>query len=217
MARNRMLNPEFWLDEEVAKLTPFARLLYMGLWGICDDNYATFPDRPEWIKAQVFPYDTVDIKKLLGELEKTVKIIPFEFENKKFWYLKNFFKHQRVEKPSKPKYPQYSGELPNYSPTTPAEAKRSKVKRKEDNNLFDLFYKSYPKKVARVKAEQSWNKIDPDEKLFNEIMAGLERYKKCSQWTKDDGQFIPHPTTWLNQKRWNDEVEVPIIKEIKKF
>lgn len=51
MARNRMLNPDFWLDEEIGSLTPFARLLYMGLWGICDDNYATLPDRPEWIKG----------------------------------------------------------------------------------------------------------------------------------------------------------------------
>lgn len=59
MARNRMLNPEFWLDEEIAKLSPHARLLYMGLWGICDDNYATFPNRVEWIKAQIFPYEIV--------------------------------------------------------------------------------------------------------------------------------------------------------------
>ena len=60
MARNRMLNPEFWLDEELAKLSPYARLLYMGLWGICDDNYATFPNRPEWVKAQIFPYEKTD-------------------------------------------------------------------------------------------------------------------------------------------------------------
>jgi hypothetical protein len=26
-----------------------------------------------------------------------------------------------------------------------------------------------------------------------------------AEWTKDGGQFIPHPATWLNQKRWEDE------------
>jgi len=49
------------------------------------------------------------------------------------------------------------------------------------------------------------------------ILIGLNEYKKCSQWLKDDGQFIPHPTTWLNQERWNDTVEVPVIRTAKKI
>jgi hypothetical protein len=107
MARNRMLNPEFWLDEEVSELTPHARLLYMGLWGICDDNYATLPDKPEWIRAQIFPYENTDTRPLLVELSKIGKIIKFRHEDHDFWYIKNFFKHQRVDRPSKPKYPAF--------------------------------------------------------------------------------------------------------------
>lgn len=129
MARNRMLNPEFWLDEELATLSPTARLLYMGLWGICDDNYATFPDRPSWIRIQVFPYESVSIPPLLVELEGIGKIIKFRANDSDWWFLKNFHKHQRVEKPSKPKYPAFPSKLPDYSPTTPAEVKRSEVKR----------------------------------------------------------------------------------------
>jgi hypothetical protein len=108
MARNRMLNPDFWLDEEIGSLTPFARLLYMGLWGICDDNYATLPDRPEWIKLQILPYDSVNPRQLLDELEKIGKIIKFQADGKPHWFIKNFFKHQRIDRPSKPKYPKYS-------------------------------------------------------------------------------------------------------------
>ena len=37
-------------------------------------------------------------------------------------------------------------------------------------------------------------------------MDAIEKQKKSAQWTKNDGQFIPHPTTWLNGKRWEDEV-----------
>ena len=44
--RNRMLNSEFWLDEQLAMLPFEARLLYQGLWGLCDDHHATFPNRP---------------------------------------------------------------------------------------------------------------------------------------------------------------------------
>jgi hypothetical protein len=38
------------------------------------------------------------------------------------------------------------------------------------------------------------------------ILAGLEKAKQSRQWMKDGGAFIPHPTTWLNGERWNDEV-----------
>lgn len=122
MARNRMLNPDFWIDEEISKLSPHARLLYMGLWGICDDNYATLPNRPDWIKVQIFPYENLDIKNLLKELQEIGKIIIFTFENKEYWWIKNFFKHQRVEKPSRAKYPNYTPTprlLPDYSATPP--------------------------------------------------------------------------------------------------
>jgi transcription elongation factor len=36
-------------------------------------------------------------------------------------------------------------------------------------------------------------------------MKALEWQRKCDQWTKDNGQFVPNPETWLNQGRWNDE------------
>lgn len=125
-----MLNPDFWLDEEVAKLSAHARLLYMGLWGICDDNYATFPNRPDWIKAQVFPYEIVDVKVLLKELEDIKKIIIFTADDgKEYWFIKNFFKHQVLNRPSKPKYPKFT----DYSRNTHGALtlKRKEEKRKE--------------------------------------------------------------------------------------
>lgn len=36
-------------------------------------------------------------------------------------------------------------------------------------------------------------------------MQSLEVQVNSKQWTKDNGQFIPHPSTWLNQSRWEDE------------
>ncbi len=111
MARNRMINPEFWLDEELAKLSPYARLLYIGLWAICDDNYATLPCRPEWIKAQVFPYEEVSIRGILGELSGSGKLVKFAINGKEFYWIKNFFKYQKVEKPSLPKYAEYKPEF----------------------------------------------------------------------------------------------------------
>lgn len=40
-------------------------------------------------------------------------------------------------------------------------------------------------------------------------MQGLERAKKSEQWRKDNGQFIPYPSTWLRAKGWEDEDAAP--------
>lgn len=104
-----MITPEYFLDEDLATISAFARLLYIGLWQIADDINATLPFRPRWIKAQIFPYNDVNIDELLNELINLGKLLPFEKEENKFLFIKNFKKHQRVEKPSKErKYPEYS-------------------------------------------------------------------------------------------------------------
>ena len=40
------------------------------------------------------------------------------------------------------------------------------------------------------------------------LLTAIEKQKESAQWSKDNGQFIPHPTTWLNGRRWEDEVSV---------
>ncbi len=102
-----MLDPDFFLDEEISSLSPHARLLYQGLWGLCDDNYATLPDRPSWIKLQIFPYEQVNVDYLLSEIQRIGKIVLFDHDGKKYWYIRNFFKYQTVDRPSKPKYPEF--------------------------------------------------------------------------------------------------------------
>ena len=69
-------------------------------------------------------------------------------------------------------------------------------------------------KVAKIKAKTSWDKIEMDKSVFEKIMQGLRDYKTSDQWEKDDGEFIPHPTTWLNQQRWNDEFETGYGDEV---
>lgn len=141
MARNRMLSPEFWLDEEMSNVSPHARLLYMGLWGICDDHYATFPDKPNWIKIQVFPWESVNTRELLDELSTIGKILPFESGGEKYWFIKNFFKYQRVDRPSKPKYPAYfdrkTTTLDEHSTSTRPEVREEKRREVKEVSSFD--------------------------------------------------------------------------------
>lgn len=70
---------------------------------------------------------------------------------------------------------------------------------------FNEFWKEYPKKVSKQEAIKAFNKLSPDTILLDKILKALSTQKRSSDWTRDNGQYIPHPATWLNQRRWEDE------------
>ena len=70
---------------------------------------------------------------------------------------------------------------------------------------FQAFYSKYPKKQKRLEAEKAFLKLKPDDELFAAIMAALENQKQSDQWQRDNGQYIPLPSSWLNGRRWEDE------------
>lgn len=86
---------------------------------------------------------------------------------------------------------------------------RTPKTRAQDGNgeLFDRFWSGYPKKVAKEPARKAWAKLRPDADLAGRIIAGVESYAATEQWQRDGGRFIPNPATFLNQRRWEDEVE----------
>jgi hypothetical protein len=70
---------------------------------------------------------------------------------------------------------------------------------------FDSFWEAYPNKKAKPVALKAWKKLNPDAELITIIMFAIYKHKTSEQWLKDDGKYIPHPATWLNQRRWEDE------------
>ena len=70
---------------------------------------------------------------------------------------------------------------------------------------FDIFWKAYPKKIGKGAALKAWKNIKPLKGTINEITGALKWQITSNQWLKDNGQFIPNPATYLNQKRWEDE------------
>jgi hypothetical protein len=73
---------------------------------------------------------------------------------------------------------------------------------------FEEFWKAYPRKVGIEAARKAWKKLKPSKATRVAIMGALSVQRMCHDWTKENGQFIPHPTTWLNQGRWEDEINV---------
>ena len=78
---------------------------------------------------------------------------------------------------------------------------------RDDYDLrFGSFWNAYPKKIGKAAAVKAWNKLTPSDELQAVILAAVEAQKQSSQWTKDGGQFIPHASTWLNGRRWEDQL-----------
>jgi hypothetical protein len=75
--------------------------------------------------------------------------------------------------------------------------------------LFARFWALYPRKVSKDASRKAWDKLDLSAELFETIIQALGAQSLSVDWTKDNGQFIPHASTWLNGKRWEDEVPEP--------
>jgi hypothetical protein len=76
----------------------------------------------------------------------------------------------------------------------------------EDDPFFAKFWQAYPRKVGKPKAAAAFAKLRVNDSLFETILAALAAWTACEQWTKDAGKFIPHPTTWLSRRGWEDEL-----------
>lgn len=73
------------------------------------------------------------------------------------------------------------------------------------DQMFELWWSEYPKKVAKKDAHKAWMSRKVDEALFDVIM-GATRAQIEFAWVHTDRQYIPHPASWLRGERENDEV-----------
>lgn len=67
---------------------------------------------------------------------------------------------------------------------------------------FETFWKVYPKKVSKENAKKAWLKIKPND----ELIAKITKAVKDQKLSEREQQFIPHAASWLNAKRWEDEI-----------
>lgn len=82
---------------------------------------------------------------------------------------------------------------------------KAELKTEERQNDFEVFWNAYPKKAGKKAAIKAWEKAKDKPNVVDMVQA-IEKFKKSPQWMKENGQFIPHPSTWLNEGRWADEV-----------
>ena len=91
--RARNIKPGFFKNDTLAELDFAGRLLFIGLWGLADRE-GRLEDRPKKTKAEIFPYDDVNVDSFLGELAKRSFIIRYEVGGNRYIQIVNFDKHQ---------------------------------------------------------------------------------------------------------------------------
>lgn len=99
MSRIRSIHPGLWTDEAFVSLSPFARLLFMGMWNECDDK-GLFVWSPLQLKMRLLPADNVDAAALMAEIEAAGCIRKYEIGGKAYGAVRNFAKFQRPKKPN---------------------------------------------------------------------------------------------------------------------
>ena len=70
---------------------------------------------------------------------------------------------------------------------------------------FARFWGIYPRRVARLDALKAWQQLGPSAQLVTDILAAVIWQRDQPTWTREGGQFIPYPASWLRQGRWLDE------------
>lgn len=230
MARARNIKPSLFKNELLGVADPLLTLLFEGLW-LLADREGRLEDRPMRIKADIFPYrEGLDLNEMLSWLHDNDFIVRYSVGGKDYIEVCNFAKHQNPHKN------EVESEIPDKSEgcikpdviektsekigTAPADSLipdslnlipdsltlSQAPDEPSQESLFDQFWKLYPRKTAKAKANREWLKIKPDPVLFAKIMEALVAHAASRDWLKDGGQFIPHPSTWLHQKRWEDEL-----------
>lgn len=82
-----------------------------------------------------------------------------------------------------------------------------KVTTEWESERFERFWKAYPIKKDRQAAIRAWDKLRPMPALINVMARALQRQMSTEEWQRGIG--IPYASTWLNNRRWEDEVTLP--------
>lgn len=236
MARIRTVKPDFWTSAQIMELSPMARLAFIGLWNFCDDagihpaQLKTLKARVFPVDAlDIAPL----MAELIDQgLLSTYEVEGREFWRVTGWHHQKIdrpsYKHPLPDGTLPTRYEDVRRAFDEYSTrATPRKGREVEVEGKGDKKtssssaddggkvrlsnkeadaLFDEWWQGYPRKVAKTAARKVWDRLGVDAAMSARMVQAIERQRMTEQWQRDNGQFIPHPATWLNQRRWEDEV-----------
>lgn len=226
--RIRTIKPDFYRSDDVAALRdPWDRLLFIGLWSYVDDN-AVGRDIVSLIVADLFPLDDprealARVSDGLARLSARGLIDRYEVDGRAYLFVTGLSKHQKIDRPSGPRYPtpltstntppnpglandsrglanDSRGLAPVVVVSSKDQGSGSKEVLRTSENAFNEFWDVYPRKDDRARARTAWAKAT---KTANPgvILAGALRY---AEDPNRDPAFTKQPATWLNAGSWTN-------------
>lgn len=221
---NRIIKESICTSDSVDQLSWFEEVLFYRLIVNCDD-FGRFDGRTAVIKNRLFPLkDNLTIKSVENAINKLASaglVSLYVFEGKPYLYLPTWNEHQTI-RAKRSKYPAPENickqmisddckcsRNPIQSNPNPiqseSESESESNTRKALESVFDAFWSVYPKKTGKEAARKAFKKIPKSAHPL--LVPAVEAQKKSRQWMEENGRFIPNPATWLNQGRWEDEVQ----------
>lgn len=232
MARIRSIKPEFPQSETVGNLTRDARLLFIQLWTIVDDS-GRARAASRMLASLLYPYDD-DAPRLIGkwldELEAKGCIRRYEVDGSSFLDIPNWLKHQKIDRPTDSRLPEYRE--PSSNPREDSRAldadlgpsildlgedqvSRASARETDDwpKDFEERFWEVVPLKVGKDAAMRALGRIRRKRRCtFAKLITSMQRY--AVSVVGKERRFIKHPATWLNHGCYDDEPEVmaPVVR-----
>jgi hypothetical protein len=250
--RIRTIKPEFWRSDDIAALSLTHRLLFIGLWSYVDDNGVGIDDHRR-IVGDLFALEEDQqgirdfVRDGLATLSRALLIDRYEVDGRRYFYIRTWKLHQRVDRPNRPRYPEPP---PDYKPPTsddepiretngrpsrhprdtfatvsPPGTEEQRNRGTEEQGLkdssaprpkrapktpagFDEFWDAYPRRTAKRAAQTAYTAALKRGAEPAELLTATRRFAAAS--AHSEARFIPHPATWLNQGRYDDEPQTQL-------
>ena len=204
-------------SESIDRLSPLAENLYYRLLVNVDD-FGRIDSRLPVIRARCFPlkdFSTKKIKELLRELADSTLVILYRSGDCDYIQFNKWCNKPRAVNSLFPEcdadaiqlYADVNGTPTNLPVTvtgtgtvTVTETVTKPSSSYDDS--FLLFWNSYPNKTGKGAAWKTWKKLKVSDSLLTSIKNALTWQIKSKQWKEG---YVPNPTTYLNQSRWEDE------------
>lgn len=225
MASRRMLDKNFILSDHFTTLNWAAQLLYIRLMLSADDDgfVANAQTQQRMIGTRYQPLKHLEEAHLIHTFDSGVTLLlHWNVHNsirKNAYIPTQYISEKALVILDKSKIYRLKTEEEMQTQIAPQD--RTEQNKKEQNNIekeraqkpasggslsnndFEIFWESYPRKAGKEKAEWIFKSVNVP---LETLMTALEAHKKSPQWVNDNGAFIPHPATWLKNRRWEDQL-----------
>ena len=224
---NRLLKESFKSSPQIEELSWFEECVWTRLLVTVDD-YGRFDARPAMLKSELFPVNEkvtkAAIEKAVEHLAKLDLIRMYAVDGRPYLFIPTWEKHQRI-RAHKSRFPEPDSHMtvicqqvadkcgrnpiqsnPIQNPILIQSNPSSADEKKEERmKWFEEWWEEYPRKVGKGKCREKYLKVVTDEDKHVQLMAAIRKQNEV--YKNKELQYIPYPETWLNQERWEDELQ----------